>query len=829
MNEPGTHCDLCLTPIGATRAVRHLEGVRLDFCCPGCATVYEILGPEEARRRGPALRDGSREDQPPGPYLEAWFKVEGLACASCAGLVEGILQARPGVVKATIEPVSEVAQVLYAPSVTGKDGIAEQAARHGFPAREIHPAEAADEGEGGVHGPLRLVLAIVLGANAMMNAMVMYAAYARDAGMDWLSNLVFMERLYDRDPLPLTVRDAFTLTTGLAALPVLLYCGWPILVTGWRRLRLGSPNTDTLVGAGAVMAFLVSLYSAVVLKSHHVYFDTASMLVSLLIIGRAIEGGAKGKARRAVAGLLQLAAPTAEVEREGTWREVPAEAVTAGERVRVRQGGRIPVDGRVLEGSGWCDTSSLTGEGRLQALDPGAPVLAGTLLTSGTLVVEAQAAGEETHLARIVARVRRTLASRAPIQLTADRVAAYFMPAVAALALLAGFLAWGRGAAPAQALMAGVAVLVVACPCALGLATPMVLVSAVTACARRGILLRGADVLERGPAIRALVLDKTGTLTTGRLDFTGARHRGSEAGALALAAALEEVSAHPLAERIFREGAARARSGGPALPPVEDRQEHPGLGVSGRVGGSPVLIGRPAWLKAEGVRAPETWWEGDGLEGSLVMLARDGEALALWGLGDPLRPEAAEAVASLQRLGIPCWLLSGDRREACLRVAAQVGIPEDRVVADALPVEKGERLAWIQAHVGPAAMVGDGVNDALALSQADLGVAMGNGAGVALESAGVVLVHRDLRRVPAFLALSRLAMGRIRQNLGWALVYNALLIPLALAGRIHPILAATAMMASSLSVVLNSGRPLSLAGRARDLEAQGQGMAITDL
>jgi len=363
----------------------------------------------------------------------------------------------------------------------------------------------------------------------------------------------------------------------------------------------------------------------------------------------------------------------------------------------------------------------------------------------------------------------------------------------------------------------------VACPCALGLATPMVLVSAVAECARRGLLLKGGEVLEQGPRIKALVLDKTGTLTTGQLDFTGARvlpGGGIPDGdaALALAAALEEIAAHPLAERIFREGATRAQ--GRALPMVTERAVHPGLGVTGTWAGQTVRVGRPQWLRGLGVAAPEAWWTGDGLEGSLVMLAVGGRAVALWGLGDRLRPEAPEAIRTLERMGIQCWLVSGDRLETCLAMAAQAGIPAARVVAGALPVDKGERLAWIQAHVGPAAMVGDGVNDAVALSQADLGIALGSGAGVALESAGLVLVHRDLRRIPVFLRLSRLALGRVRQNLVWALGYNAILIPLALAGHVHPILAATAMMASSLSVVLNSGRKLSLAERPRNLEAE---------
>ena len=811
------HCDLCLSPIAQARTLRAVDGEALEFCCPGCATVFELLGPEAARAQGPRFREGPAQDLPPGPYLELWLKLDGIACGACGPLVEGILQSRPGVVKAVVETVTEVAQVLYAPAWVDRDAIAAHCARHGFPAREMKPRDLGEEEETSLHGSLRLVLAIVLGANAMMNAMVMYAAYAHDAGIGWLADLVFMERIYEPNPLPLTVRNAFTLTTGLAALPVLLYCGWPIMVSGWRRIRLGAPNTDSLVGFGALLAFIVSLYSALVLHTHHVYFDTASMLVSLLVVGRAIEGGARRKARRAVAGLLQLGAPAAERWTGGQWQEVALDAVVPGDRVRVRHGERIPVDGRVLAGEGWVDSSTLTGEPRPQAAAAGSLAMAGTVLAAGTLEIEALAVGEATRMAQIIARVRSTLAAKAPIQLAADRMAAVFMPLVIALALLAGFLAFARGGPPVQALMAGVAVLVVACPCALGLATPMVLVAAVAECARRGILLKGGEVLAQGPRIRTLVLDKTGTLTTGRLDFTGGRHDGLDPGsALALAAALEEIATHPLAERIFREGAGRAQ--GRPLPAVADRVVHPGLGVSGTLEGRAVLVGRPGWLRDQGVTAPEAWWGGDGLEGSLVMLALEGRAVALWGLGDSIRPEAAQAVRQLQALGIPCWLVSGDRLETCLAVAARAGIPPERVVAGALPADKGEQLARLQAS-GPVAMVGDGVNDALALSTADLGIALGSGAGVALESAGLVLVHRDLRRIPVFLALSRLARRRIRQNLVWALVYNAVLIPMALAGHVHPILAASAMMASSISVVLNSGRKLSLEQSPRNLEA----------
>ncbi len=813
------HCDLCLSPIAEGRTRRLHQGMEHEFCCPGCATVFDILGPEEARRQGPRFKGGGGEGElPPGPYLEAWFKVDGIACGSCAPLIEGILQGRRGVVRAVVEPVSEVAQVLYAPGWVGKEAIAAEATRLGFPTREMAgPAEEEDPASRGLHSALRLVLAIVLGANAMMNAMVMYATFAHDAGIEWLSDLVFLPRLYDPDPMPLVVRDVFTWTTGLAAMPVLLYCGWPIIVNGWRRVRLGSPNTDSLVGFGAVMAFLVSLYTAVALHSHHVYFDTASMLVSLLVIGRAIEGGSKRKARRAVHGLLQLHAKGAERWDGEAFVEVPIEEVRPGDRLRVKLGERIPVDGRVVAGAGWVDASSLTGEARPVEAEPGSNLLAGTLLTAGTVELEARAVGAETRLSQIVQRVRQTLAAKPPIQLLVDRIAAAFMPLVIGLAGLAGLLAYAHKAPPVQALMAGVAVLVVACPCALGLATPMVLVGAVAECARRGLLLRGGEVLEQGPKLRAIVFDKTGTLSTGRLDFTGLRLDGlSEEEALGLAAALEEVSTHPLAERLFREGATRAGEGG--LPKVQDRRVHPGLGVRGVWEGRPVCVGRPSWLREQGFSMPEGWIDGDGLEGSLVMLGVGTRARALWGLGDTLRPEAPRALRALERMGVQCWLISGDRPEACAAVARLLGLPESRVVGGALPVEKAEKLAWIQAHVGPTAMVGDGVNDAVALSQSDLGIAMGSGSAVALESAGLVLVHRDLRRIPLFLRLSRLALGRVRQNLVWALGYNAVLIPLALAGHVHPILAATAMMASSLSVVLNSGRRLRLESPRRDLE-----------
>ena len=827
LQPPKAHCDLCLSPIAEGRARRLVRGQAYDFCCPGCAQVFEILGPEEARRQGPSFKQGvdssAGGELPPGPYLEVWMKVDGIACGSCAPLIEGLLQSRDGVVKAVVEPVSETAQVLYAPSRVSKDGLREHLARYGYGAKEV---DQLDDEPPSLHEALRLVLAFVLGANAMMNAMVMYAAFARDnaanGGANWFADLIFDARIYDPNPMPGTIRNAFTLVTGLSAMPVLFYCGWPILVNGWRRLRLGSPNVDTLVGFGAIMAFVVSLYSALVLRAHHVYFDTASMLVALLVIGRAMEGGAKRKASRAISGLLRLGAKGAEKLVDGEWRQVDLATVQPGDRLRVKLGERIPVDGRVLAGAGWVDTSTLTGEPRPVEAGFRAAVLAGSLLTQGTIEIEAEKVGSDTLLSQIVARVRRTLAAKAPLQQLADRIAAGFMPIVIAAAVLGGLLAFARHETAAQALMSGVAVLVVACPCALGIATPMVLLAAVSECAKRGILLRGSEVLERAPSLKAIVFDKTGTLTTGHLELRGARYEDiTEDEALAMAAALEEISTHPLAELLYREGAQRARAAGRALPALTDRAVHPGLGVEGARDGMPFRIGRPSWLKASGVGAPDSWWEGDGLEGSLVMLAIGDRAVALWGLGDAVRPEAAIAIRALKRQGVQPWLVSGDRLEACLAVAKIVGIDPACVMGGAMPGDKADKLAELQHALGPTAMVGDGVNDAVALSQSDLGIALGSGASVALESASVVLVHRDLRRIPLFLKIARLSVKRIHQNLGWAFGYNAVLLPLAVAGFVHPILAAGAMMASSLSVILNSGRKLGLEAKHRDLEHEG--------
>jgi Cu+-exporting ATPase len=808
-----THCDLCLSTLAEGTTERTYQGQHYLFCCPACAQVFNILGPDEARRQGPSLKAGSGNSVlPAGPYNEVWIKVDGLVCSACAPLIEGLLQQDPGVVRAMVEPITEVAHIIFSPQLTRQDALTQRLDRFGFSAQEVSPDLQESKS---IHEAVRLVLAIVLGANAMMNAMVIYAAYAFDAGQNWLSNLVFMEKIYEPNPIPEGVRGAFTLVSGLTALPLLVYCGWPIFLNGFRRLKLGQPNTDTLVGFGALVAFIVSIYSALILKTHHVYFDTASMLVSLLIIGRSIEKNSKQKAQRFIQGLLMAETKMTQRWQEGEWASILVSEVRGGDRLRVVMGERVPVDGTIHEGEGWIDTSTLTGEVLPRAIQKDQEIFAGYLCQEGYIEMRATLVGQETVLATILDRVKRTLSSKTDVQLLADRLAAWFFPLVVSLSLATFFLAWAQGHELSASLMAGVSVLVVACPCALGLATPLVLVNAVGESAKRGLLLRSSEVLEAAAHINHVIFDKTGTLTTGQLHISYSKFEQiDERKAYQLAASLEQLSTHPLAQVFLRSFRHHDQEG--LILPVGSWKQEAGQGLEGMIDGQHIHIGRPSWLKSMGMQIDHLLPSQDSY-GSQVMLALDGTPYAYWEFTDRIREDAKEMIQSLKRKGIQIWLLSGDRSEACLWLAKSVGIPPQRVMAELLPHQKQEKIIELQ-QLGTVAMVGDGINDAIAISQANVGIAMSNGSGVALESAGVILVNRQLKQIPIFMGIAKQSLRRVRQNLVWAMAYNIALIPLAVMGRVHPIFAAAAMMLSSVSVILNSGRGFTFGDPNKNLE-----------
>jgi Cu+-exporting ATPase len=584
------------------------------------------------------------------------------------------------------------------------------------------------------------------------------------------------------------------------AAPVQFWLGARFYRAGWAALRAGTGNMDLLVALGTSAAFGLSLWG--LLRGwHHLYFEASAVVILFILLGKYLEARARRATGAAIEALLALRPRTARRLADGAEQEVPAAALAIGDRVVVRPGERIPADGLVREGEAGIDESALTGESRPVARGPGDAVSTGTIALDGRLVVEVRAVGAETVLARTAALVAAAQASRAPVQRLVDRVSAVFVPTVigiAALTLLGWLLA---GAGAEAAVLRAVAVLVIACPCALGLATPAAIMAGTGAAARAGILIRDAEAIERAGAITLVAFDKTGTLTEGRprLAAIATTPDVTEAEALRLAAALQAGSEHPLARAVLDR--AVLHHAGPNLPPVTGFRALPGRGVAGTVEGRALLLGSPRLLAESGadpagLAAPATMTPAWLIEGSRV--------LALLAFEDTERPGAAGAIATLARMGPKTAMLSGDSPDVVAAVAARLGITE--AAAGLLPADKAERVAAWHAAGERVAMVGDGVNDAPALAAADLGIAMGSGTDIAIQAAGITLLRPDPALVPAALAVTRRTLRTIRQNLGWAFGYNLIGLPLAAAGLLSPMLAGAAMAFSSVSVLANALR-----------------------
>ena len=608
---------------------------------------------------------------------------------------------------------------------------------------------------------------------------------------------------------------------GLAT-PVVLWCGWPFFERFAASLRHRSPNMFTLIGLGVAVAYLYSVVAALAPGLFPVgfrhggvvgaYFEVAATIVTLVLLGQVLELRARGRTGAAIRALLKLAPRTARRVEGDREVDVPLEQVGVGDRLRVRPGERVPVDGRVVEGASAIDESMMTGEAIPVEKQPGDAVIGGTVNAVGTLVIEAVRVGRDTMLAQIVRRVAEAQRSRAPIQRVADRVSAWFVPAVVATAV-ATFVAWlAWGPSPAYAVVNAVSVLIIACPCALGLATPISIMVAVGRGAREGVLFRNAEAIESLEKVDTLVIDKTGTLTEGhpRLLAVVAAAGQAEGRVLALAASLEQGSEHPLAAAILDE----ARRRGAALLPVVGFAARPGQGIEGTIEGRRVALGNRALLEALAIDAGplERAAEEQRRHGRTAMfLAVEREPVALLAVGDPLKRSTGPAIAALRAGGLRIIVLTGDHRTTAQAVARELGIAE--VVAEVQPTEKAEVVKRLQREGRVVAMAGDGINDAPALAQAQVGIAMGTGTDVAIESAPVTLVKGDLLGILRARRLSRATMGNIRQNLFFAFVYNALGVPLA-AGVLYPafglllspMIAAAAMSVSSVSVIGNALR-----------------------
>jgi len=757
------------------------------------------------------------------PELEAppaepiHLRIRGMHCASCVSRVERALAAVPGVREASVNLATDRARVLPDSTVRIETLAAavRSAGYEAVPAAgvEMDDRERAERAAEQRSLSRRVVVAAVLSAPIVV--------------LGNLGGLPAIARI-----VPPATANAIQL---LLAIPVQFWAGWPFVRGAALAARRRLPDMNLLVGLGTLAAFTVSAAATLAPRAldrlglpPHVYFDTAAVIVTLILIGRWLEARARARASAAIRALLDLRPRVAHrVDAEGV-RDVPLEEIVPGDLLQVLPGENVPVDGVVVSGRSSVDASLLTGEPLPVEIGPGQPVTGATVNQRGAFRMRAERVGAASKLMQIVRLVERAQASKAKVSRLADRIAAVFVPVVLGVALSAG-LAWlflGPEPRAAHALMTAIAVLIIACPCALGLATPTALIAGSGRGAELGVLLRGAESLEAAERIDAVVFDKTGTLTRGRPVVTAiAPAPGtSEERLLAVAAAIERRSEHPLAGAIV----AAAESRGVAIPEPEDVAAEPGRGVIGTLEGRVVLVGNAALLAAFGVeeralRADRERFESAGH--TVVGVALGGDALGLLAVGDELKPDAREAVAELTRDGQEVWLLTGDHEGTARSVAAELGIAAARVIAGVLPDGKRDAIESLQRRGLRVAMVGDGINDGPALAQSDLGVAIGGGAELAKETAHLTLVRDDLAGVVTAIRLARETMRVIRQNLFWAFAYNVVGIPLAAGviflalrpggpigplagwdGTLHPMVASLAMAFSSVSVVTNSLR-----------------------
>ena len=705
--------------------------------------------------------------------------ITGMTCASCSARIERNLGKIDGV-EATVNLATERATVSH-PADLPVDELIKTVEASGYGATVI-------EGESRLTPPTHTPIAradlqrraAVAGALAFV-VLVLAMGPWEPAASPWLQWL---------------------LTT-----PVVGWAAWPFHKAAYSAARHLQSTMDTLVSLGVSAAYLwstVTLLTGAGVDGHY-YFETAAVITAFLLIGRWLEARTKDEGRSALTELMDLGSKGVAVQRidsrsrATTEVVLPLEELQVGDHFIVRPGEKVATDGRVVDGSSAIDTSLVTGESVPVDVRTGDHLDAGTVNTSGRLVVEATAVGADTTYAQIVRLVEQAQTGKAEVQRLADRVSSYFVPAVLGLALLT-FVGWWIGSGSATtALGVAVTVLIIACPCALGLATPMALLVGTSRGAQRGVLIKGAQVLEDTRRVDTLVLDKTGTITTGVAQVTdlAASPGLHPAAVLTAAAAVESGSEHPIARAIVR----RAQDKGIKVPAIRDFEALPGAGAVATIKDTRVTVGRADLF--DEVPAELATLE---RPGTTVFVGWDGVARGALTVADEIRETSGDAIRALRAEGLQVWLLSGDNEHNATTIAAQVGIDPEHVVADVRPQDKHDVIAELQEQGRVVAMVGDGVNDAAAIVKADLGMAMGTGTDVAMESADIVLVHADLESVPRAITLSRETLQVIKQNLGWAFGYNVLAIPLAMAGLLNPMIAGAAMALSSILVVLNSLR-----------------------
>lgn len=714
--------------------------------------------------------------------MKSEFSVTGMHCQSCVATVERSLKKTKGITYANVNLTTEKATVEFDGSLIDESGIAKVITKAGYTPKLIKERLSVQDEKQRKQKEIR----------SMRNLLYVSLIFTLP--------IVFIGMFLPLFGIEIPYMDFYML---VLATPVQFFVGWQFYKGAWLALKNKTANMDTLVCVGTSAAYFYSIYAIFFLQESGKYFETSAVLITFIVLGKLLEAIAKGKTSEEITKLMELRPSKASVLRGKKEVKIGIDDVVKGDIIIVRPGEKIPVDGIIIEGNSSIDESMITGESVPVEKKKGSKVIGGTINKSGSFRFRAEKVGNDTTLAGIIKLVEEAQGTKAPIQRFADTVSAYFVPIVIGIAFFT-FLIWLFAGYPfSSALIAAVAVLVIACPCALGLATPTAIMVGTGKGAKKGILIKGGEALESAHKVKSIIFDKTGTLTKGELSVTDVVAIGaSEKDLISIAASIEKMSEHPVAEAVVK----KAKDKRVTLRKVTGFKAVPGYGITANLGSEKIFLGNLNLMTSNKINVAKIKNDVHDLEKqgkTVVVLASKKKVYGIIAVADTMKETSKEAVAELQKIGVEVYMITGDNQRTADAIAKSAGINPKNVFSEVLPEEKADYVKKLQKN-GKVAMVGDGINDAPALASADIGIAMGKGTDVAMETGNIVLMRNDLRDVAKAIKLSRMTMAKIKQNMFWALFYNCLGIPLAAFGMLNPMIAGGAMALSSVSVVSNS-------------------------